>query len=215
MRAIVKRLVGTAVAALIIGAIPLSAMAKEAEPARKLNPPTAGLALDSKSEYIEKRVVTPFTAKKPKGLLKQVTNGGYTFQMPKAWETPERMRIGDVTAMIKQTAAGGDSVSGVAFMTMEKKDSTSFEDVSLEEVRKAITEIGVEGKAEIRYVRAAIGKVAEVNVELQLYNEKAVERFYFPLNNTDWAIIAIQVGEDSAPTAMDTAAYMLYTLKKA
>ena len=41
-----------------------------------------------------------------------------------------------------------------------------------------------------------------------------IQTAYYPLKNLQWMILSVTIGTDTAPTAEETAAYMLYSLRE-
>lgn len=209
-------LTGILAAALALGTA-LPAMAKEQKPDGLLNRPASTQAdatvKTTGTPYTSAKIVTPFTAAKPAGAVKQVTESGYTFMMPSVWQIPQNTSAKSVAGMLREVTEPGQAMSGVSFMTLESGAGDSLRDLE-KGLADAVSWVGASSGLEKRYLAAPIGEVTELTLRSRQGGLDSLQRMYYP-QDAAWCIVCITIGEDSAPTAEETAAYMLYTLKKA
>lgn len=183
-----KRWILGAALALALAATPAAA----AEPAGRLNQP-GNLASAGETGYTSDRLIAPLLAPRPAGDLKKVTRGGYSFQMPTVWQLPEGSAKAAFDGVL---SAREQEVSGVAFFTFSEQNPKLPADLTVE-----------------TYL-APIGAVCKATGKIENKAGAAKIVLYYPAQTPKWGIAAVTVGEDLAPTAEETAAYMVYTMAK-
>lgn len=208
MKLSVKRLLGAAAAALIVGTTPALTFAQTT--GGMLNPPAEKAAPAAAAEpgYTGDRIISALSAPKPEGMLKQVFDSGYTFMMPAVWELPK----GSPQEALKELLGmknSGQQLSGVAFLAFDGTANATGKE-SLDTASLLGEKISF-GKGQI--LRAPIGQVTKVSASSGGSAPMRVT-LYYPVGKIEWCVMAVTVGNDSAPTAEETAAYMVATLTK-
>ncbi len=190
-------------------------MAKNVPEQRLLNPPETALKEQKESMLVPDitagQIFTIFEAQKPEGLLKQVQKGNYTFKMPTVWETPENIKLDSIIEMIQTVSGGLTDTSGVAFLLLNSEEAQNIKK-QLEKFQKEPK--WIKNGVNIQYLQAPIGNVVKMTLHTQKNGVTITQTAYYPLDNLQWMIISVTMGTDSAPTAEETAAYMLYTLQE-
>lgn len=206
MKAFMKRMAGAAAAALIIGAMPAHAKTTDGI----LNPPAekAAPVVTEEPGYTGDRIISTLSAPKPEGMLKQVFDSGYTFMMPAVWELPKGTPQEAMKGLLGVKDSGGQ-LSGVAFLALEGTASATGGEIL--DTSKLLGEEIRFGRGQI--LRASIGQVTKASA-ISGGSAPMKVTLYYPVGRIEWCVMAITVGDDSAPTAEETAAYMVATMAK-
>lgn len=202
-------------AILAVGIFSCPVMAKNVLEQRLLNPPETVSKEQKESMLVPDntagQIFTVFEAQKPEGILKQVEKGNYTFKMPVVWEIPENIESDSVIGMIQAASGGSTDTSGVAFLLLNKEEAQKMK----EKLQNFQKESGwIKNGVDIQYLQASIGNAVKMTLHTQKNGVNITQTAYYPLGNLEWMILSVTMGTDSAPTAEETAAYMLYTLQE-
>lgn len=190
-------------------------MAKKGSEQRLLNPPETVSKEQNESRLVPDheagQFFSVFKAEKPEGILKQVQKGNYTFQMPAVWEIPDNIESDSVIGMIQAAIGGLTDASGVAFLLLDSTEARNME----EKLQKFQQESEwTKNRVNIQYLQAPIGNTVKMTLHSQKNGVNIIQTAYYPLDHLQWMIFSVTMGRDSAPTAEETAAYMLYTLRE-
>ena len=202
-------------AILAAGMFACPAMAKNVSEQRLLNPPEA-LSKEQKetvlvSDDTVERIFTVFEAQKPEGILKQVQKGNYIFEMPAVWEIPENIKSDSVIDMIQEASGSLTDTSGVVFLLLDREEAQNIAG-KLQSLQKE--SVWLKNDISIQYLQAPIGNTVKITLRSQKNGVDIIQTAYYPLKNLQWMILSVTIGTDTAPTAEETAAYMLYSLRE-
>ena len=157
------------------------------------------------------KIFTVFEAQKPEGILKQVQKGNYIFEMPAVWEIPENIKSDSVIDMIQEASGSLTDTSGVVFLLLDREEAQNIAG-KLQSLQKE--SVWLKNDVSIQYLQAPIGNIVKMTLRSQKNGVDIIQTAYYPLKNLQWMILSVTIGTDTAPTAEETAAYMLYSLRE-